>query len=216
MLYRVLQKTFIEPNLYEQGSVISYSGPPGPHLVPVDDEAKAKTRAWAEENPGVSLRPFDQLPLTMENVPQASLVSAPGRLAQEVAMGNLAQPGKAVPGPTEGGPPALTEELLAALHANGFRPAGGPGLTAVTPDPPGIGTNAPTVNPGDEGYNVSEASGLPGMSTIKPPGDASKPGENAEEDAFMEKKREADLNATDPGPAPTTLKSPDPDKIKVK
>lgn len=47
--YQVRDRCFIEPYLLHPGSIIETEGPPGPHLVPLNDEAKAKFEAWLTE-----------------------------------------------------------------------------------------------------------------------------------------------------------------------
>ena len=42
-------RCFIEPYLLQPGSIIETEGPPGPHLVPLNDEATAKFEAWLTE-----------------------------------------------------------------------------------------------------------------------------------------------------------------------
>ena len=49
--YTVLDKagTFIGSTLIPAGSVIETDGPPGPHLDPLNDEAKARMQTWYDE-----------------------------------------------------------------------------------------------------------------------------------------------------------------------
>lgn len=47
--YQVRDRCFIEPYLLHPGSIIETEGPPGPHLVPLNEEARAKFEAWLTE-----------------------------------------------------------------------------------------------------------------------------------------------------------------------
>ena len=72
--YRVARKTFIEPWIVQPESVIETNGPAGDHLIPLNDEAKAKMEEFYETKvdikdedgkvirtvyPNRSKRPFD-------------------------------------------------------------------------------------------------------------------------------------------------------------
>jgi len=47
--YQVRDRCFIEPTLLHPGSIIETEGPPGPHLIPLNDEAREKFEAWLSE-----------------------------------------------------------------------------------------------------------------------------------------------------------------------
>lgn len=47
--YRVIEPCFIAPHLLHPGSIIETNGSPGPHLVPLNAEAKSAWDAWLHE-----------------------------------------------------------------------------------------------------------------------------------------------------------------------
>ena len=69
--YKVLDTMFVAPILLGAGSVIAWTGTPGPHLAPLNEEAEAAFEAWyATEFPkrdkdgvileGQTIRPLEQ------------------------------------------------------------------------------------------------------------------------------------------------------------
>ena len=69
--YKVLDTFFVAPHLLGEGSIIEWSGIPGPHLAPLNEEAEAAFEAWyATELPkrdkdgvlleGEFFRPFEK------------------------------------------------------------------------------------------------------------------------------------------------------------
>lgn len=218
--YRVATKTFIEPNLIPEGTVIYYDGPPGPHLIPLNDKAREVYATWVRDNPQAQINPVDSLPMTMGDRPTAEIVSA-APAPVETAFGNLAQPGKATPGPTEVGGGILTQELLDALARNGIRPNAG-SLGNAVQDGPGMGSNAPSVEGALEPEKV-----MPAM-TRPLPGDPTKPGEGEGVKEAGDEKRAADLKATvvaqegmkeapkEPLKAPAVAPKQDPSTLKIK
>lgn len=194
-IYRTLQPCFIAPQHYPAEAVIHYNGPPGPHLEPIDDEAKAAMEVYWAENPHASLNPVEGLDKTMQAEPiTSSLIRGP--LPSGEMAGNLAVPGPRQQGLGEVGSPGLapttsvkpaSPEEVAALVAAGAIPAfrAGAGGPIVTPDPPGVGSNAPgiegTMQPEPLIPRVNVLADDPAM------GDPTKPGEKG-----SEKKAEAD------------------------
>lgn len=176
--FRVLTRTFIAPNLYNEGDIIDYAGPPGMHLQPLDSAAMAAHQAWAEANPHALISPVDGLPMTVDGRPgsyvpsfqaQASMV-APG----QTSIGhNPPAYGQSFPGPTDGGPQVITPEFMQALAAVGIKPNGGFGAIA-TPDSPGTGSDAPSAP-----HTLYEKPPLADNLSKPLPGDPSKPGEGA-------------------------------------
>jgi hypothetical protein len=49
--------------LLRKGAEIDFDGVPGPHLEPLNDEARAKTDKYWAENPGATLDPTRRMPL---------------------------------------------------------------------------------------------------------------------------------------------------------
>lgn len=47
--YKVLEQSFFAPNLVEAGSIIETQATPGPHLYPLNDEARERFEAWLTE-----------------------------------------------------------------------------------------------------------------------------------------------------------------------
>lgn len=47
--YEVLTRTFIEPEMLAKGCIIEFEGAPGPHLFPLNEEAKARMESWYDE-----------------------------------------------------------------------------------------------------------------------------------------------------------------------
>lgn len=84
--YQLNTDTFIEPNLLKADTVIYYEGPFGPHMTPLNDEAKAKAEAYYAANPSASLQPVEALPLTFaEVVAAASQVAGPVDVGSTIA-----------------------------------------------------------------------------------------------------------------------------------
>ena len=96
--YRATTRTFIAPQMIEQGQefTISDDWVPGPHVEAVDDAAEKALAAYFKANPQASLRPVDALPITVDEV------HAPKAPPAEVP--NLADPSaKPEPGLANGG-----------------------------------------------------------------------------------------------------------------
>lgn len=105
--YRLRQRAFIEPFLLEEGTVVFYDGAYGPHLEPMNEEATTAADAYFTANPEATLAPVDNLEITprpqVAIVPPKDLPDVEGGVVDLTAEGSLADPGKAAPGPTDGG-----------------------------------------------------------------------------------------------------------------
>lgn len=132
--YRLTGKAFIAPNLLKEGTIIYYSGEPGPHFEPLNEAAAIRFAEYAKTHPEAMLgHPTNSLPMTME---QPEIVSVPtGReteralTIEEMADGKAAKPirtifdameraGEAIPPDPEYGaltPVELSEADKAAL-----------------------------------------------------------------------------------------------------
>jgi hypothetical protein len=66
--YVLTTDTFIEPNLLKAGTRIRYAGPYGPHMEPTNDAGREAADAYYKANPGASLAPVEQLPVTFAEV----------------------------------------------------------------------------------------------------------------------------------------------------
>lgn len=97
--FKLTQDAFLAPDLLKAGTVIDYDGPLGPHFEPMDAEGEAALEAYYRSNPHAAIMPFDDLPVKST---QPVVVSPPEPDAP-LDIGSLAQPGRARPGPTEGG-----------------------------------------------------------------------------------------------------------------
>lgn len=75
--------------LVGEGAVIEYAGVPGPHMEPLDDEAKTAMAAYLKARPGASLDPTRSLPLGRDPmmVPtfETGMLSMLERMAAEAA-----------------------------------------------------------------------------------------------------------------------------------
>ena len=91
-------KTFIAPHLLDAGTLINYNGPPGPHLDPVDDEAKNATFKYYQDNPHARIGPIEALP-----VYGVEVLAPPVIPPSAIDVGILGNPGPAqnspIPGP---------------------------------------------------------------------------------------------------------------------
>lgn len=105
--FRLKRDTFIAPRLFKAGTVIEYDGPLGEQFQPLDKEGEKALAAYYEEHPSAR-RPFTENLRTKGGkpgefkAPTAEVVEEPPAEPVEKA-GNLAQPGKAAPGPSDGG-----------------------------------------------------------------------------------------------------------------
>ena len=57
--YRLSTAAFIAPRFIPAESIIEYNGAPGPHMVPVNDEAEAAIKAYYTNNPHASINPVE-------------------------------------------------------------------------------------------------------------------------------------------------------------
>jgi hypothetical protein len=107
--YRTTVQTFIAPELLKPGVVFLYDGPPSLTWEPLDDEAREKVEELYKAKPHALVNPLDSLRVNggapgdvVE--PTLQILDQPSAKEEEVLnLGTLAQPGKARPGPTEGG-----------------------------------------------------------------------------------------------------------------
>ena len=61
--YRLNQTAWINETLLEPGTEIDFDGQPGPHMEPLDDEAREALAAYYEANPGATLDLIGSLPI---------------------------------------------------------------------------------------------------------------------------------------------------------
>jgi len=108
--YIVNTKTFIAPLLIEPGTLINYYGPPGSHLDPDDDEAKAAVEKYYSDNPHARLNPVEALP-----VYGVEVLAPPVPVPSALDVGILGNPGAAVP--MRPGPDDSVSKALAAAKA---------------------------------------------------------------------------------------------------
>lgn len=72
--YRLGSDAFFAPQLLKAGTVIDWAGEPGPHMVPLNDEAVARMRQYYVDKPGASLNPTEGLQMTVELQPALRVV----------------------------------------------------------------------------------------------------------------------------------------------
>lgn len=104
--YKTNQKTFIAPHLLDEGVVftIDKNWVPGPHVEPMDDEAKEAYEAMekAREAAGhapVTLHPAEALPSTVSSIDTPAAPAAP---TLDLSLAEAAA-GKGSPGPSDKG-----------------------------------------------------------------------------------------------------------------
>lgn len=94
--WKLTQPAFFAPNKLEEGTVIYFSGEPGAHLEPLNQAAYDRMEQYYRDHPGATMRPIDQLLMTME--PAAEVVSLPERKTEralsieEMSEGKAAKP----------------------------------------------------------------------------------------------------------------------------
>lgn len=101
--YRLRENAFFAPDYLLAGTVIEYAGPLGPHFEPLDDEAEAALAQYFKDNPHAAIGPTEELQLQGGEPGARVEVVAPPQSDPVVKVGNLALPGKATPGPSDGG-----------------------------------------------------------------------------------------------------------------
>lgn len=72
--YRLMSAHFFAPDLYPANTVIDFTGTPTPEMEPLDKEAEEALQKYFESHPHASVRPFENLPLTMAPQPQEIIV----------------------------------------------------------------------------------------------------------------------------------------------
>lgn len=114
--------------LYAEGEELEFSGIPGPHLEPLDEEARQRSAVYWKAHPNATLDPTRSLPLGQDPLLRPTFESATlamlERMAAEAALGRpAAAPAAPAPDPRID---ALTDALtkLTAL------------VTALVPQPP--------------------------------------------------------------------------------
>lgn len=95
--YRLVGRRFIAPHLYEDGSIIEFDGEPGVDMEPLNDEAREAVEALYLRKPNVAVKPFEELPRTFSS----TLIEPPP--PDTTNYGNIADPERGRPGPTERG-----------------------------------------------------------------------------------------------------------------
>jgi len=75
--YKLTQDSFFPPHLIKRDSVIEWSGTPGPHMIPMNDEAEAAMEEYYRANPHASLNPVDGLRLQGGDPGEMMLVDGP-------------------------------------------------------------------------------------------------------------------------------------------
>ena len=114
--YRLNQDAFFEPSLVKIGTIIEYSGTPGPHMDPLNQEAVDKMEAYFQLNPHMraGLGVYDGLPATVgEAAPTMNIISEPPKIdpsAHVMSIGEMAL-GNAKPLDYQG--PIKTDPILA-------------------------------------------------------------------------------------------------------
>lgn len=108
--YKLTQKVFIAPYVYDAGTIVEYKGPPGLAFEPVDDEAKALKAEYLKKFP--RLDPINSIPIGPVETPVVTAIHGHGTLAPHPNLqtgGTLAQPGAVQPDlanrPTTGAKP---------------------------------------------------------------------------------------------------------------
>lgn len=61
--YKLTEKAYIDDRLLEVGEVIYYEHPPGAHMAPLNDAA----RAMVKKHPPREMRPLEELPVASAN-----------------------------------------------------------------------------------------------------------------------------------------------------
>lgn len=95
--YQLLQKAFFEPELLEPGTIVIFEGLPGPHLLPLNDAAKAKMEEFysfereevdskTRQPTGKMERPREKLRLTQSNPAPFTPATVVARPAQVNAL----------------------------------------------------------------------------------------------------------------------------------
>lgn len=100
-LYRLLTAAFIAPNRYAEGTIVNFTGVPGPHMEPLDDDARKALAAYYKKNPDATLNPLGSFGASAPGDAATAEVVTAAPAPAVVDLGNLANPGKAAPGPTE-------------------------------------------------------------------------------------------------------------------
>lgn len=106
MKWRLTAKTFIEPVLYDVGTIMEYQGPIGMSFEPLDAEAQERWDEWAKANPtkAVGAKPFEELSIVER--PQPEKVEPPKAvdigIEESTGMAMLKST-KAAPGVSQGG-----------------------------------------------------------------------------------------------------------------
>lgn len=101
--YRCTTKTFIAPELLDEGTVftIDDSFEPGPHLEPLDEAANAAVAAYFDKKPHARLNPVEDLPMTTGvAIVEEQAGPAPGSEANPLSLAGAGAM-QAEPGPTE-------------------------------------------------------------------------------------------------------------------
>lgn len=68
--------SFFAPHYIAKGTKIAWDGPPGPHMIAANDEAKAKLAEYYKERPDASIHPVEQLPMVMVVAPEPTPTAA--------------------------------------------------------------------------------------------------------------------------------------------
>lgn len=104
--YEVLRRTFIAPHRLEPGSIISFTGEPGDHFLPLNDPAKAAMEKWYDKEvntfdldgkpikiqPNLSKRPRAPDQMIKEDTVVLHSIAPPETAAVAVGMDRPLQP----------------------------------------------------------------------------------------------------------------------------
>ena len=75
--YRLTQDSFFPPNKIPKDSVIEWTGTPGPHMEPMNEEAECALEAYYKAHPEASLSPVDGLRLVGGDPGEMVVVESP-------------------------------------------------------------------------------------------------------------------------------------------
>ena len=77
--YLLTERAYIADQLLEAGTEIGdgtqvpFTGPPGPHMTPMDKPAEKAVEAYFQANPGATLDPLQKLPMRGHDIGEIPL-----------------------------------------------------------------------------------------------------------------------------------------------
>lgn len=156
--YRTLEATFIAPHYIHAGSVIRTEGPPGPHLQPLNEEARSRMEEWLKEpHPEKD----DKGKLTGQTHTPHEQYRRPDYVEADTHTVEI------VSGPPKDQPGSLDTSLAAAAN---LRPSTDqrPGPAPVFADGSSAGVPPPSGAVADNGAVIVEAAPPPAPATLNP------------------------------------------------